>query len=320
MTSSLHMNMETPSTTNYEISVRADPQKSTIDFDMQLRQTSRELTLIIAPKVRNGSYNGCVVVYMHRRDKQAVVQTLKHDSKCAKNMTLERKYGTRLMILGALHVAIHFGAERMPHVKTFVLSDESSFECSPLSNKLKTIVTDVLLLDDTYYARHLNMKPETQRSKDILEDARKALANEVDLSFSVFWERIFGKGKQDERLANTQTPEQKDWLQTHKDEIKIIYKDTKRDEATWRVLFQRLYRSYGCTFFASCALRLVDMFRLNGLVGASWVVKFKDLPSQVNGHDIKVQLRPMIGGNAASSKAHGRLGKLYLKQRAFLLL
>ena len=270
-----------------------------IEFDVQLQRTNRNLKVVIAPQVRNGSYNGCIVIEMHRKDKAAIIQTLKHDAKCSKNMTLEKKYGTRPMLLGALHCAKEFAAQYMPHVNKFMLADESSYNCPPLSSNVKTIATDVLLLKETYYARHLNMKPTSQLIKDTIAEARERLNNAFDMNFSEFWERIHGQGRATDYLRSSQTNEQKQWLDKNKQDIRDIYLDSKKNEFTWHQLFDRMYTKYGCTFFASCALRLIDIFELNALIGAAWMVRFRNLPTIVNGSEIKVSVNEMNGGGGA---------------------
>ena len=311
-----------PTITYYEMTVKdaksalyRGREEPRILFDMMVSETSRQLTLVIAPHIRNGSYNGCVVIDMFQGDKEAVVQALKHDSKCAKNMTLEKKYGTRRMLLGAMHCAMHIAAKKMPHINKFVLQDEASYNCPPLSHGVKTMATDVLLIGEPYYARHLNMKPADGRVKEAIKDVRKVLAKNIEMSFSEFWSRIYGPGREGDYLSMTQSKEQKEWLHAHKSEIKTMYKKYANAGNSWQSFFNHVYSVYGCTFFASCAMRLVDMFRLNCAIGSAWVVRFKNLPGAADGADIDVEIQQMSGGGRSNElrierALHEKLKKL----------
>ena len=295
---------------NFELTV--SDNIASIVFDVQVKTMSDEISIALAPHVRNGSFNGCIVINMYRDDKEAVISIFIHNTKCAKNMTMEKKYGTRRMLLGACLFVRDLASRRMPTVNKFVLTDEASYPCPPLSMAIKTFATSVLLYGKTYYEKHLNMKPVTHRVRKAIKQANKTMKSEIYDTFDVFWKRIREKQAFSDRniLQNTQSPSQLAWLDNNKSDIRIIFIDAINSKHTWRKLFETLYDKYGCTFFASCALRLVDYFELNKLLGAAYKVRFKNLPQDIDDTKLTIKTQVMKGGSA---KRLDRLQRMYMK-------
>lgn len=194
-----------------------------------------------------------------------------HDARCSAPGTplLERKRGTRAMMLGACHALMAVARQKgWIHLTTFHITDESTFSCPPISNKVRTYGADVLLQDRTYYERHLNALPLSRLVQNAADAARARMREAVDMD---------GRSFVDAMLAY-QLPKYTAWLVAHADEIESAVQDAFDARRTWRELFTSLGDGFGCEFFACCGEQLSTMFALGRLMGAAYGVTFADVP------------------------------------------
>lgn len=256
-------------------------------FDIELNNEGMEYnSLVIAPgKIIPRTVAGCMVMNFYSfGSKTVVIQSLTWGANCTKVGTLEKKYGTRRMLVGALLCARRMLRNEFPHLDNFELQDEAGFPCPPYSRSVKTFATDVFLLGQPYYARHVNMQPISDSVKRSLHNANLRLARAVDMSAERFWAVLTTDAYPRGAGVQSQSRQQLEWLTTNKNAILAEWSIA----ATWFDYFRGLQASFGCTFFACCAMRLVDEFRLNSLLGASWRVHFDDLPEAADGERLDV--------------------------------
>lgn len=306
--------------TAYQLVVNVGDQR--ITFDALVRggdaydETSRYF--VISPgKVQHRAALGCVVLAFSTdpAEDSVMVQTVIHDPACtpAGQLPLARKTGTRAMLLGALHAMRALAREEYPHLLRVELSDESTFPCPPLSRAVHTFATDVLLQGTTYYQRHLGMAPARGIVKSTLRAAAERMRSPVEDGFNAWWAQLSADGL-------GQTDEQRAWLSANEDGVRAIFFRVGR--GTWGALFRELHAQYDCTFFAACAMQLVNMFHLTPLLGALWQVDMDALPDTVDGASITASLsqQTMEGGSVSSARATRRLQRMFaLAQRACFL-
>lgn len=234
---------------------------------------------------------GCVTLSFdpnpRHKDPVVTVQSIKHDKRCAEE-GLPRKYGTRAMILGTLNVLKDIAHHRYPHLRTIELNDEASYPCPPFAvqedNKIKTFATDLLLRNETYYERHLNVRPCREPIKQIVTATKSRVNRAIDVSFEAFWKNIGGSSHAQQDAGSPtdvhRAPEQIKWLHDNAPMIQQLFTEYYNRRQSWKVFFQRLHQEYGCTFFACSWWRLCVLFNMTRLVGAAWSVSFDRLPSQ----------------------------------------
>lgn len=144
----------------FEMKVESQGQTDLFDVKwVTSRGTSRRL--IISPG-QTRTKEGCMVMLFEDSPeaKEIVIDFVTWNPKCAKSGNLERKYGTRRMLLGALLCVIELVKEKgMNHLSEFVLADEATYSCPPLSKTVFSFVSDIFVIGETYYARHLKMQP-----------------------------------------------------------------------------------------------------------------------------------------------------------------
>ena len=297
-----------PKSEYYEMHVKAKHGDTRIEhvFDVRIDTDELAAMFIVAPRVAGG----CMMIELPKQGTQCNIFSILADSRCSKSNTLQRKYGTRMMLLGSIHCVVKLASKKFPNINELVLSDEASYPCPPLVKTIKTFVTDLLIKDDMYYARHLNMKPVNPLIQQRIEIIKRRVNGPIDDSFEGFWMRVYGPGVETDHMRNTQTKEQRAWLKSQKHIVKQACDACKTQNKTWREFFETLYATYGCTFFASCALRLVDFFNMNRLLGASWSVMLKDIPQIAEGVNIKSKLTKAQTGGYVSNEIQGRLSKL----------
>lgn len=225
---------------------------------------------------------GCVMILFdpspRSRSHTAVLQNVTHDAECAQE-GLPRKYGTRVMLLGALNIFKHIALTRYPHLREFQLDDEASYPCFPDTpegdDRIRTFATDLLLQKHTYYERHLRVRPTTSHIKHIVKAVKKRISASIDAPFSEFWKAIT-----DAPVARdfARHPKKLEWLAAHKDAIEREFKHHARKQHSWRKFFRTMHHIHNCLFFACCWWRLCIFFDMTPLMGASWHVRFDDLP------------------------------------------
>lgn len=270
-------------------------------FDIEIKQDDDHTCyLSLAPRRVPHERRGCVVMCFNPTRGQSTVvdiNAIAHDEKCSAKGTppLEKKYGTRAMMLGAVHCMMFLASSRWPHLQSFSLTDESTFFCQPAFKKVKTFAPDLLLRDKTYYQRHLNMDIVKLEVRQTVDNIVKRMAEHVDMTGDEFMGEML-----DETLL---TPELVKWLKDNTQDIVACVED-HRDLKTWRMLLQTLSDKFGCMFFACCSSQLMNLFNMHRLMGAEYTVKFEDVPhahtssasSQQTGDTINVTFRSGGGG------------------------
>lgn len=220
---------------------------------------------------------GCMVFEFdpHSIDeKMFTIQTVVHDPKCSRVGTpeMEKKYGTRAMMLGAIHCVKELAETRWPKIIGFALHDQGTYKCQPLDMHLKTSLSDLFLMDNVYYERHLNMKLEQHRIQKTKIISLNLINSDISLSFDEFWRVVSSN------VEFFHTVEKANWLNDKKAEIKNIFDAHRNKEESWRTMFAALHSKLGCSFFAATLMPLARLFKMVPLIGACYVVNFDDLP------------------------------------------
>ena len=244
-------------------------------FDMELHAIDNHLArFLLAPRRIPGERDGCVVLEWDpdptTSDGSVHIASIVHNSHCSSSSkSLEKKYGTRAMVLGSLNAMKAIAADRWPFLSTFFLQDEATFNCPPLEKSVRTFAVDLLIGDMTYYERHLDVHPD----RDLVRFAKERMLRRVHgkiptkLEFSkVFEDFLSGSARDEEKIA---------FLNENYVNISTSYGYAP----TWRSFFIEMHRTYGCSFFAACGASLIDMFEMRPLLGAGWVVEFSKLLS-----------------------------------------
>lgn len=276
---------------SYELIVLSNNQKQDI-FDLELVNNDGYITVTVGPRIKTAS--GCMVMTFEASDNsitEIVIQSITWNEKCTKTGSLEKKYGTRRMLLGSLLFVKNLVQNVYPHLNCFVLQDEATFACPPLSKSVQTFVTDILLLGETYYSRHLKMKPMLGIVRKCIERTNKRINEQIDISFELFWNEIITKD-------TSQTKKHIAWLQNNK----TIIEKTYNKEKSWKSFFNKINNKFGCSFFACCGVKLVNLFDMNVLLGAVWTLLFEHLPDTIDGHKLTIK-----GGSGSLTKIRERV-------------
>ena len=285
---------------NEEISLFVRFEDKEYKFDIELHEEDGIYSLLLAPRRVLGDLKGCVVMEWGMDDDRVNIANIVHNESCsARNVApMEKKYGTRAMMLGSTHAMILIAKERFPHLNSFVLQDEATYKCLPLEIKNRTFASDLLLRDDTYYERHLNMEPVLQRIKD----AKQAILSRVHArisrrkSFESFWKSL--TDKRDDELEKLL------WLLENKIGIREDYDSSD----TWRNFFIRMHQKHSCSFFAACGNQLIRIFHMSSMLGKQYIVNFEDLPNLSNKDQTgEISLVPQSGGGGDSKLRRRRM-------------
>jgi len=289
------------------ITLRVRFKKRSYLFDIQIWHDEDPMLVVLAPRRIPGERNGCVMFQIDKirgdpqqqvqDSNQIIVARIVHNPKCSLPGTpdLEKKYGTRAMILGALHCVKMLAETRWRYLTRFALQDESTYKCPPLDMKVMTSASDLFLQDNTYYERHLNMRLQNRRASDAKTRALEKIHGPVDLTWNGFWLLLTDES------ANFTTPEKTAWLEANKAAIRQLFSSSAAGSATttWRTLFTALHDKFGCSFFAASLLQLSKRFGMMPIMGASYAVDFSDLPNASVETRVVVDIRG--GGDAGSS-------------------
>lgn len=206
-------------------------------------------------------------------DDAVVINDIRYDTKCA-DEGLPRKYGTRAMLLGVLNVLRDVSSVSYPHLRRIELDDEAMFTCpsSPSTRddgKVATFATDLLLQRETYYERHLKVRPQRKAWADILDRVKKRVDRPIDASFTELWSTL--SADEDESTPRIR------WLHANQGFIRDRF---HASQPSWREFFRDLHRAYNCAFFACCWRQLCVFFDMTRLIGAGWFVPMSELPSK----------------------------------------
>ena len=249
--------------------------------DVETHDTSIA-TLMVAPRKVPGEKRGCVVLEFDPmgQDTMVNIANIVHDCRCSRKGTkpLEKKYGTRLMVLGALNAMIFLSETRWPSLTTFHLQDESTYSCPPLEKAVRTFATDLFIQDTMYYERHLGVKAEREKVRNLINTIKQVLAGPlVDkyFNFESFWKKLAPKAAGGSYSGLT-TKVKAAWLKQHKPHISVEFE--KCVAGSVREFFVRMHTLYSCLFFASMSDALITDFKMIPLMGAGYVVSFQDLP------------------------------------------
>lgn len=268
--------------------------------------TSR--TLVVLPE-----RSGCVMLAYDPRpggDSAVIVQSVKHDRECALE-GLPRKYGTRAMILGSINLLKYLALDlkRYTHLKELVLDDEARYHCPPLSDfeggKIRTFATDLLLSGQTYYERHLHVRPSKPLIADIVTSVKRRMEGHIDVPFLEFWEVLTAKHSvKNDIPRNARLVE---WLKKRESEVMEMYEKAGEGSSCWRDFFGEVHTRWGCTFFTCCWWRLCVLFGMTRLAGACWTVAFARIPK----HEFQIR---QMGGGKPSAVAAGTMEKRATKE------
>lgn len=283
-------------------------------FDVEVKhEDANTCYLTLAPRRVPHERRGCVVMRFDPSvgsdDPAVVILAVAHDDRCSAPGTppLEKKYGTRAMMLGAAHAMVFLARDegRWPHLRSFQLDDESTFRCDhPVpGKKVVTFAADLLSRDRTYYERHLNAELLNPAAASSRSSAIRRVKEPVDMNGDEFVSVLI------QGVMNGAT--ESDWISRHSKQIAALVDAHMADSLSWRILIRALSDRYGCAFFACCTRQLIDFFRMNRMVGASYGVRFEDLPRATAtraSSAIEVLLlsepdRQTGGGQAATSTA-----------------
>jgi hypothetical protein len=241
-------------------------------FDVEIRNENAYTSfMLLAPRRVPHEQRGCVVMMFDPSkggDPVVAILTVAHDEACSAPDTppLEKKYGTRAMMLGSVHAMMFLARTRWPHLASFQLDDESTFPCMPLDKKVRTFAADLLLQDRTYYDRHLNAKPLHPFVKRTTADVFERMKRPVDMTGSEF-AATMGDGTFAKPVAS--------WMAENMPDVADTVDLHRESGSSWRSLFTALSGAYGCAFFACCTTQLIDLFNMNRLLGAAYGVRFE---------------------------------------------
>lgn len=275
-----------------------------IEKDIPHDPTSR--TLVVLPEKR-----GCVMLVFDPRpggDSTIIVQSVKHGQECAVE-GLPRKYGTRAMILGTLNVLKYLaqGLRRYPHLKEIVLEDEATYPCPPLSNEnggtIRTFATDLLLSRQTYYERHLNVRPSRRLIADIVDSVKRRVEGPIDVTFTEFWSILTEARGVDNDIFRG--PRLVEWLRKRESEVKELFGTCEEQEGTWGDFFKEIHKRWGCAFFSCCWWRLCVLFGMTRLAGACWTVPLTRLPQ----NDFEIRHTGGAAGGGPPTKMRERAAR-----------
>lgn len=238
---------------------------------------------MVAPRALRGK--GCVLMLFDPdpadEDPAVVIEAVNYDARCTADDTpdLVRKYGTRSMVLGAMHAVMRRAARAYPHLSEFQLADEASYPCAQLPpHRVKTYATDLLLFDRTYYERHLGVALAKPRDLRVAEEVRRRVRGPIDLTFDAFWSAVA-------TATDAQPPELGAWLEARRAAVQRLFEGA----ATWRAFFQRAHARWNCAFFAACWYQLCGLFGMRSLLGALYRVAFKDVPAVPGGAAVRLR-------------------------------
>ena len=151
------------------------------------------------------------------------------------------------MVIGAMHCVRELAETRWPELKGFELQYEGAYICPPLDMDLRTTASDVMLMDETYYERHYNMKLQEAEVEEAKRAALVKIHGKVDMDFRTFWDTIV---LSDRELFVT--PAKRAWLEANESSIKRVFeRATTTLSTTWRGLMQAMHAKFGCSFFAA---------------------------------------------------------------------
>jgi hypothetical protein len=268
----------------FALEVNDPTDGSVMQFDvMEKRYDPTRYELVVAPSVGSG----CVLMLFdptpRNADTVVIIEAIKYDKRCTSAGTppMPRKYGTRTMMLGAMHAMMFRAAQRYPHLAEFQLQDEAKYPCPDLAPDatVKTFATDLLLDGRTYYERHIGMLPIESRVANIADGVRARMRTPIDMPFDDFWDALTVPSA--DRGDIWRPSEHYTWLESRKPELKQMYEQSRSDGDTWHAFFSRVHSRWNCAFFATCWWRLCQLFGMQRIVGATYRVAFEDVPSRV---------------------------------------
>lgn len=275
---------------------------------------SHRRSFVVAPRIGHG----CVLMFLDPQDDPVVViEAVKYDTQYTAEGTppLPRKYGTRSMLLGAMHALMRLAARRYPHLREFHLADEASYPCAMLAPnaRVKTFATDLLLDGRTYYERHLNVRLLHPVIAGIADRVRQRVTLHMDLTWDAFWAALVAPRPHGGDVERP--PEHLAWLDGHRQALERMYARHYSREHSWRLFFQRVHARWGCRFFACCWWRLCVVFEMTRLAGAVWRVAFDDVPPLPDGASwrlTKAKARDQQGGGGKKSRLqHAHANRLH---------
>ena len=266
---------------NIERFVMTVKEEYSFDAELHVSTDSDEFSYFyISPRKIPGEKTGCVAMRFDAKQKvkTIVVSRIVHHGQCTRedSKPLEKKYGTRMMVLGALNVMKSLAAERWPALRSFHLQDESVFACLPLEKAVRTFSTDLFLMDSTYYERHVGFELEradARKSKRALLKRVKRPLKQSYSTFDDFWNTIAPIAIGGSYDGPTTTEKTK-WLERNVDEIRRIFSRSMGLNHTGREFFLELHSSFSCDFFASVGNALIDDYKVRELMGAAYKLPF----------------------------------------------
>jgi hypothetical protein len=294
---------------NEEITMFVKFEDKQYKFDLELQEQDGIYSLLLAPRRVQGDLKGCVVMEWGMDDDRVNIANIIHDVNCSsKNVApLEKKYGTRAMMLGSTHAMILIAKERFPHLKSFVLQDEATYNCPPLEKNNRTFASDLLIRNDTYYERHLNMEPVLERIKVAKSKILSRVHAPIRKPFDVFWTSLTSERDKE--------PEKLSWLLENMIGIREDYASSK----TWRNFFIKMHQKHSCSFFAACGNQLLNIFHMSSMLGKQYIVKFEDLPNLSNkdrtGELSLVPYESQSGGGESRRRRMKSFWKIDMKKR-----
>ena len=109
-----------------DLRVRIDQKRSKYEFDIQIRPGFDEsIYLLLAPRKIPG-VDGCVVMQLYPLGETEVhIEGILHKPGCTTDGNMDKKVGTRAMVLGSMHLMRSIAKERWPHLNSFMLQDFS---------------------------------------------------------------------------------------------------------------------------------------------------------------------------------------------------
>jgi hypothetical protein len=254
-------------------------------FDIELRINDAISVMVLAPRRVPGEERGCVVFEFDSTGGQPTVDiaNIVHDAMCSRNdvAPLEKKYGTRAMVLGSLNLFMSLARARWPHLSEFHLQDESTYTCLPLEKKERTFATDLFVRDTLYYERHLNVKPTRLAIRRLIDKVLIEIKGPMRVkygSFKAFWKKVAPACVEGGGHTGHLTREKASWLELHMSAIQTAFDRNHSSGASWRDFFTEMHGRYSCSFFSCLSNALVHEFHMESLLGAGWMVDFRDVP------------------------------------------
>ena len=290
---------DNPERISLRVAYDAGEGKVKLKFDIEVWHED-VIYVVVAPRRIPGNIEGCVTFVIDNDYSERVTMgTFVYHPKCTAIGTadLGKKKDTRSMVLGAMHCIRELAETRWPQLKGFQLHDEGSYSCAPLDMELCTTASDILLMDDTFYERHFNMRFEQKIVLDAKEAALMKIHARVDVDFEEFWSVVWPAGQVPSDLFITS--KKTAWLESNKADVKRVYEHLfKKDSTTWRTMMRAMHERFGCSFFAATLMQMARFFRIKPILGACLVVDFGEMPTAKIDAEIhmSVELGKLRGG------------------------